>query len=128
MNNYLERKRERFSRFYFLSDDELLEVLSRTKDPTAVQPFLKKVFENVQLLDITEEKKFLAMFSGEKERVDFVKVIDPMNKNVEDWMGKVEDQMKISVRSIVKAAIFDYPKLGLPAKKTRVQWVKSHAG
>lgn len=68
------------------------------------------------------------MFSGEKERVDFVKVIDPMNKNVEDWMGEVEDQMKISVRSIVKAGIFDYPKLGLPAKKTRVQWVKSHAG
>jgi len=48
------------------------------------------VFENIHLLDITEEKNFLAMFSGEKERVDFIRAINPVNKNVEDWMGEVE--------------------------------------
>ena len=31
------------------------------------------------------------MFSGEGERVPFVKIIDPVVKNVEDWMGDVED-------------------------------------
>lgn len=29
------------------------------------------------------------MFSAEKERVNFVKVLDPNKKNVEDWMGEV---------------------------------------
>jgi len=36
--------------------------------------------------------------------------------------------MKISVREILKKSIFDYPKLGAPVNKTRVQWVKSHPG
>ena len=67
----------------------MLEILSQTKEPTAVQPHLKKVFENVQEIEFDKEKKIHAMFSAEKERVNFVKVLDPNKKNVEDWMGEV---------------------------------------
>lgn len=53
------------------------------------------------MIEFDEKKKIHAMFSAEKERVPFTKPVDPNNKNVEDWMGELEDMMKASVRQVV---------------------------
>jgi dynein heavy chain len=45
------------------------------------------------------------MFSAEKEEVQFVKYVDPNKKNVEDWMGELENMMRMSVRQAMLNAV-----------------------
>ena len=58
LDQYLETKRMVFHRFYFVSDDDLLEILGQGKDSMmAVQKHIKKCFEGfvtLDLLSITE--------------------------------------------------------------------------
>ena len=96
--------------------------MSETKEPWRVQRHLKKIFESIKELEFTPDNKIHAMFSEEKEKIPFVFVIDPNNKQVEYWMGEVEDMMKRSVRQQLKDSIEEYPKVD------RTAWVKNWPG
>ncbi len=54
-------------RFFFLSNDELIEILSEAKDPLNVQPFVKKIFEAVNVFEFNVLTEVEAMISiGER--------------------------------------------------------------
>nr|XP_039250666.1 dynein heavy chain 3, axonemal-like [Styela clava] len=122
LNLYLEKKRLFFPRFFFLSNDELLEILSETKDPLRVQPHLKKCFEGIARLAFTKDKNIIAMQSAEDEQVDFVTEIRPSDAGglVERWLWEVEKSMKGSIKDVTEKAIKAYT--GTPFRKWCLQW------
>ena len=98
LNDYLETKRIFFARFFFLSNEELLEILSETKDPTRVQPHLKKCFEGLQKLDMGDTSNpdkivITGMLDRGKELIEFTTPVKPADArgSVEKWLREVEE-------------------------------------
>ncbi|XP_049961962.1 dynein axonemal heavy chain 6-like [Schistocerca serialis cubense] len=131
---YLETKRVAFPRFYFLSNDELLEILAQTRNPFAVQPHLRKCFDAIAKLEFGVHEKegesgetaatvmttdIVAMISPEGERVALGQGLYARG-NVEDWLGKVEEYMFLTLRKRMKFAIGDHNN------NEREVWVVSH--
>ena len=124
LEDYLETKRQLFARFYFISNDELLEILSQTRDPTAVQPFLRKCFDALVKLEFGKGSKsqdILAMYSPQGERVALTKNLKARGP-VEEWLGAVEASMKKALHACMKAGVIDYDE------RVRTRWIRLHPG
>ena len=108
---YLDTKKLAFPRFYFLSNDELLEILSETKDPVNVQPFVKKCFEAVQSLVFDGDGMITGCVSIEGEQIPFDKKVDPTGESngVEAWLLSTERVLMGSLHSITQSALQAYP-------------------
>lgn len=63
----------------------------------------------------------LGMISDEGEKYDFETPTKPEGP-VEDWMNKIDAEMKKTLHTIVKKSVFYY------AKEERMEWIKNQIG
>ena len=124
LDNYLEEKRGAFPRFYFLSNDELLEILAKANDMQAVNKHIKKCFDNINRLDFGPDPRSVTvegMISGEGETVPFNKATSTKNE-IEVWLNMVQGQMVETLMRHMRTGKNDYEN------KERAQWVLDHYG
>ena len=78
LNEYLHSKQLKFPRFFFLSNDDLLHILSQTKEPVRVQDHLNKCFEGITRLNFEPETDNIkGMYSAFGEYIEFDKAVEP---------------------------------------------------
>ncbi|KAJ1494153.1 hydrolytic ATP binding site of dynein motor region D1-domain-containing protein [Baffinella frigidus] len=143
---YLEFKCMAFPRFYFLSNDELLEILAQTRNVQlleilaqtrnvqAVQPHISKCFDAIKNIDFGGQHKQSPVKIFDENSVDIYGLISPENEyitmgkhlkargEVENWLMALERRMVESLRALSKESLVDYQN------RVRHEWVLDHAG
>jgi dynein heavy chain len=121
LQNYLDSKQNSFPRFYFISNDDLLQILG-SSDPTSIQRFMLSLFDNCKKLNFVNNNKIIeGMTSDEGESYDFVFKVKPEGK-IEEWMNIIDDEMKNSLLLISKQAVWEY------ARMKRIEWIQKQIG
>ena len=117
LEEYLETKRVAFPRFYFLSNDELLSILSDVRNATAVQPHLQKCFDSIKSLQFEADNITVkAMVSPEGEIVPFSQKVRAVG-NAEIWLGEIEKMMRTTLYDQTQKALQVYPD------RVREEWI-----
>ncbi|KAL0235194.1 hypothetical protein GEMRC1_001776 [Eukaryota sp. GEM-RC1] len=130
LDDYLETKRMAFPRFYFLSNDDLLEILGQAKDPSTINKHLKKFFMAASHLQINPPGKdgrrhheIVGMWSLENEYLRFT--APPLADGpVELWLGEVERAMQISLQKYLKDSLISLK----PNALKREKWIQTWLG
>ncbi|KNC97489.1 uncharacterized protein SPPG_07404 [Spizellomyces punctatus DAOM BR117] len=128
LDMYLETKRQAFPRFYFLSNDDLLEILGQAKDPNAVQPHLKKCFDGINKLELivagTDTRRHaeaVGMHAGDGEYVPFSTPV-VIEGPVEGWLTEIEAAMRVTLRRLLMGTL-------MAMKKAKMdKWLKDWPG
>jgi dynein heavy chain 1, cytosolic len=76
LGEYLEKQRSNFPRFYFVGDEDLLEIIGNSQNLSRLQKHFKKMFAGVNSILLNEDNTFvLGIMSKEEEKVKNITLI-----------------------------------------------------
>lgn len=122
LEGYLERKRAKFPRFYFVSNPVLLQILSQGSDLIAIQSYYEKLFDSISqvVYDSSSQSAIthIKQIYGDDEEV--VQLLTPVvpNGNIETWLTELESAMKITMKQLCKDA---YGRCDMAANPASIQ-------
>ena len=113
----LEVKRSTFPRFYFLSNEDLFELLGHEKEPQWVNRHIKKCFEGIKKIELVaqmgQDKKkcytVTELRSPDEERVVLAKGV-PCEQGVTKWLKDVEHAMVDTLKKQLGKCVDDMKK------------------
>lgn len=106
LGGYFEKERQNFARFYFIGDEDLLEIIGKSNDIVHVERHLSKMFAGIHSFVYDGENSVLTgVKSIEGETLEFSQPVSLIKTpNVVDWLKDVEEQAKVAVSDRLKEA------------------------
>ncbi|CAO1413898.1 unnamed protein product [Diamesa tonsa] len=109
LGEYLERERTSFPRFYFVGDEDLLEIIGNSKNVARLQKHFKKMFAGVASILLNEDNTvILGIASREGEEVTFIHPVSTVeHPKINEWLTLVEKEMRFTLASYLAQAVQD---------------------
>ncbi|XP_073960063.1 dynein heavy chain, cytoplasmic isoform X2 [Choristoneura fumiferana] len=109
LGEYLERERSSFPRFYFVGDEDLLEIIGNSKNIARLQKHFKKMFAGVAAIILNEDNTIInGIASREGEEVYFLSPVSTVeNPKINSWLSMVEREMRVTLACRLKDAVGD---------------------
>ncbi|EGC38132.1 cytoplasmic dynein heavy chain [Dictyostelium purpureum] len=125
LGEYLERQRSAFARFYFVGDEDLLEIIGNSKDIIKIQKHFRKMFAGLSNVTLDDEKTtILGMSSAEGEMVTFKKPISIANApKIHEWLTMVETEMKSTLAILLGESLQHYQQMTPGDHSKYAEWV-----
>ncbi|RIA96574.1 dynein heavy chain [Glomus cerebriforme] len=132
LGEYLERERSSFPRFYFVGDEDLLEIIGNSKDVVRIQKHFKKMFAGISNILLSEDLTIIqGMASREGEEVPFKHPISiKENPKINDWLTLIEKEMRISLAEWLTEAVIELNSFYLNDElvtKNLLEWIEKYA-
>ncbi|XP_072172912.1 cytoplasmic dynein 1 heavy chain 1-like [Diadema setosum] len=107
LGEYLERERASFPRFYFVGDEDLLEIIGNSKNVEKLQKHFKKMFAGVATLILSEDATLvLGLASREGEEVVFKTPVSiKEHPKINEWLTLVENEMRVTLAKSLATAV-----------------------
>ncbi|CAG8238014.1 unnamed protein product [Penicillium salamii] len=112
LGEYLERERVSFPRFYFVGDEDLLEIIGNSNDIFRVAKHFKKMFAGMSGLVMDDDNNIVAFTSKEGEEVRLKKEVNLLKTpRINDWLSALENNMKLTLAELLGEAIEQFDTL-----------------
>lgn len=112
LGEYLERERLAFPRFYFVGDEDLLEIIGNSADTHRIAKHLRKMFAGISGLITDEENNIVGITAKEGEQVDLKKTISlTKTPRVNEWLGLLEQSMKETLAELFCSAVVEFDQI-----------------
>ena len=109
LNDYLEDKRNKFARLYFIGDDDLLEFLANGKDRAVIKNNLNKLYQGITQLTINDKNEINEIIAGNNEKVKLNNNIT-IGDELEKWLKELTDEMNKTLENLFMSTISEYIK------------------
>ena len=112
LTNHLENKRNIEPRFYFIGDDDLLELLGQARNATVFVQHLKKLFAGIHSCEFDKNKNLIiSMKAYNGETVKLNQPIE-LSVNAEITIKKLSENMMVTLKSQLQNFVQNSTKIG----------------